>query len=555
MVQKITGEAPFQVLATNFSISPSLQNYVLQISADGTNYSDLFTVSAGQTKMVTNVANGSYYRMKNNASEVTINWRTQCNDGQGGGGGSYVLPPATEQTLGGIKVGSGLTVQADGTLSAEGGEGGVLVVDSLSSEEAASAPVGSLIGQYKGEESVWKEMPTSNTDVSATTILIKGDVDFSSASVQLLLLNSSTNYYFEVGRSGGKWTKMYNANSGGQWYLDDVNIGTNVTGEYDGDVLQLSGSNWSVTFTKQENGDWLGEIAGTDSHFKYVSNISGNNAFKYEAISPIEANLYMKVLGGTVAHWQGIRDANQVESFEIIYDDIYDFTTFCDNKIMFSIRYQYGGETRYAFMDATNQSIVLYSDSGKTTEITRVSYLGNPVSFETQQYGSSHYVWVEWREDGVYFYNKQSSTLIENLIDFHIEGVHFVRITDPTKATASDLGLGNSFDYGIPEWNNEGIVTKKQYSVNAKNIKVNRTTYQTTQFITAGGEGNFPDRFYVPTEGGTAGQILQSNGTEAAPSWTTMIKAQKITSAAYEALVQAGQTDPNTLYLIDDSNA
>lgn len=121
MVQKITGEAPFQVLATNFSISPSQQDYTLQISADGTNYSDLFTVSAGQTKMVTNVANGSYYRMKNNASEVSINWRTQCNDGQGGGGGSYILPPATQQTLGGVKVGNGLTVQADGTLSANGG--------------------------------------------------------------------------------------------------------------------------------------------------------------------------------------------------------------------------------------------------------------------------------------------------------------------------------------------------------------------------------------------------------------------------------------------------
>lgn len=39
-------------------------------------------------------------------------------------GGSYVLPPATAQTLGGIKVGSGLTVGADGTLSAQGGGGG-----------------------------------------------------------------------------------------------------------------------------------------------------------------------------------------------------------------------------------------------------------------------------------------------------------------------------------------------------------------------------------------------------------------------------------------------
>lgn len=36
----------------------------------------------------------------------------------GGGGGGYVLPPATADTLGGVKVGSNLTVGDDGTLSA-----------------------------------------------------------------------------------------------------------------------------------------------------------------------------------------------------------------------------------------------------------------------------------------------------------------------------------------------------------------------------------------------------------------------------------------------------
>ena len=41
--------------------------------------------------------------------------------GNTGGGGGYVLPTATANRLGGIKVGSGLTVQNDGTLSAEGG--------------------------------------------------------------------------------------------------------------------------------------------------------------------------------------------------------------------------------------------------------------------------------------------------------------------------------------------------------------------------------------------------------------------------------------------------
>lgn len=38
----------------------------------------------------------------------------------GSGGEGYSLPPATASTLGGIKVGSGLSVTQDGTLSADG---------------------------------------------------------------------------------------------------------------------------------------------------------------------------------------------------------------------------------------------------------------------------------------------------------------------------------------------------------------------------------------------------------------------------------------------------
>ena len=42
-------------------------------------------------------------------------------DGGGGGGGNgYTLPTATTSTLGGIKVGSGLSITAEGVLSADG---------------------------------------------------------------------------------------------------------------------------------------------------------------------------------------------------------------------------------------------------------------------------------------------------------------------------------------------------------------------------------------------------------------------------------------------------
>ena len=41
-------------------------------------------------------------------------------EGGGSGGDGYTLPPATASTLGGIKVGSGLSVTQDGVLSADG---------------------------------------------------------------------------------------------------------------------------------------------------------------------------------------------------------------------------------------------------------------------------------------------------------------------------------------------------------------------------------------------------------------------------------------------------
>lgn len=52
-----------------------------------------------------------------------------------GGGGSYTLPVASQNTLGGVKIGSGLTIDSGGTLSVSGGTGGnenYVIVDALS---------------------------------------------------------------------------------------------------------------------------------------------------------------------------------------------------------------------------------------------------------------------------------------------------------------------------------------------------------------------------------------------------------------------------------------
>lgn len=87
---KISNEEHFQILSTNFTIGASNEGYTLMFSADGNSFSQLFTVGAGVERMVTDVANGAYYFLSGNASEVTVNYQRECHSGGGGGEGGSI---------------------------------------------------------------------------------------------------------------------------------------------------------------------------------------------------------------------------------------------------------------------------------------------------------------------------------------------------------------------------------------------------------------------------------------------------------------------------------
>lgn len=94
MIYKINDEQIFQVLSSSFTIGPSETGYELQVGATSRDFSTLFSVGANTPRMVTNVANGSYFRLLNNVGEVEVNWSRTCKDG--GDGGSFdpsVLDP------------------------------------------------------------------------------------------------------------------------------------------------------------------------------------------------------------------------------------------------------------------------------------------------------------------------------------------------------------------------------------------------------------------------------------------------------------------------------
>ena len=91
MVYIINGETPFQILSSSFSIGPSQTGYELQVGADSKTFSTLFSVGANTPRMVTNVANGSYFRLKNNVGDVKVNWQRVCVD-EGGADGTELQP-------------------------------------------------------------------------------------------------------------------------------------------------------------------------------------------------------------------------------------------------------------------------------------------------------------------------------------------------------------------------------------------------------------------------------------------------------------------------------
>lgn len=72
---KINGEKPFQILAHSFSVSPSASGYTLQYSANGKDYTDWSeNTPANENLVVNGIAKFMYFRLKNNTSEVDIQY-------------------------------------------------------------------------------------------------------------------------------------------------------------------------------------------------------------------------------------------------------------------------------------------------------------------------------------------------------------------------------------------------------------------------------------------------------------------------------------------------
>ncbi len=196
MRQTILNEQPFQVLTTAFSIGPSETGYDLQISADGVNFSTLFSVPADTTRMITNVARGSTYRCLGNEGEVVVNWVRDCSDGEGGGGGGTgPQGPMGPQGMVGPQGPQG----ADGAQGPQGPAGSGSTGDSHLLKSSLDIPeeaeLGDVFSIYTSGTPA--QYGSAWTDTNETTMNLYG--------VQAIRVSVVQDGYFDLGFDDADW--------------------------------------------------------------------------------------------------------------------------------------------------------------------------------------------------------------------------------------------------------------------------------------------------------------------------------------------------------------
>ena len=160
MIYSITNDQPFQVLSTNFSVSPSESGYNLQISANGIDYTDFATVGAGVTRQFTGMANGNFYRLSGNTGTVEVNWMRECSPAGGGGAAGVSSLDGQTGALTTKTIG-GQSILGEGDIPVGGGGGDYMIVEDLS---AITNPTDGMIAYVPAHTETYTGYTISNAD-------------------------------------------------------------------------------------------------------------------------------------------------------------------------------------------------------------------------------------------------------------------------------------------------------------------------------------------------------------------------------------------------------
>jgi hypothetical protein len=157
------------------------------------------------------------------------------------------------------------------------------------------------------------------------------------------------------------------------------------------------------------------------------------------------------------------------------------------------------------------------------------------------------YPYLTYNDMGVFYNYKYGGAKITNVASFQTTNF-WKKINDDAKMSKSYVERGT----GIPTWDDEGRITHSEISnLSVGTLFINTSGYTGSNIITQGGLRN--GRFFAPTSGGTAGQVLKSTGANSAPTFVDLsslmdnLKFKQITQDEYDNLENK---DGNTIYII-----
>lgn len=231
----------------------------------------------------------------------------------GGGGGGYTLPTATASRLGGVKIGSGVTVTADGTISVEGGGSDANAQHRFTA--ATESDMESLTGVSEGDICVIPPVEEDNPADLFYEALNNGDTVFNSLSYSInrgsgdITLTFKNNPYFDQSQVT---TALY-ANfefedgNGVQWGMDVETEWENIQNQLmyykDGDPEDSQWKEASVDYSITATRFSVQSASSSqDNNGAYLFQPSAHTEFAYY----IEATVHTSIEGATYQYNRGM---------------------------------------------------------------------------------------------------------------------------------------------------------------------------------------------------------------------------------------------------------
>lgn len=296
----------------------------------------------------------------------------------GGGGGGYVLPVATSEVLGGVKVGSGLTITSAGTLSADAQPVGIAttattgVVKIGSGITVDSAGTISVEGGGGSGIEVVSQLPASGTD---------GQVIVLEQDIPAFIVNydpdtSAETTHIEVTGIGfTEVTQIFDL----EFFGEHVRVYRNEDGETlvynDSEVLEATlgvGDTYTHEYTSYvpENGPQYASFTGTSTGFVLESHPNYGLGKEYvypKTIKPASKKCISYIWDTTSPTCDIYQKFSEEENPHKNFTIVTYFGELPQNEIIFEQYNPYWDNTWYWAFDG--EMIRAYSDTGMTSEV------------------------------------------------------------------------------------------------------------------------------------------------------------------------------------------